>query len=470
MNFGVPITSLTISRPPRPAAAATAVAAVPQRKPGQHPAAAAIPTATATNPATTDKDDSKKADQPVGGDAGEWVVVGGGGGPGKTGLTNQLAILTWSDDRNELTLTKRASCPFDREEDSPWSLAVSPDRSLIAAGVNGARTDDKSNRNCRIFSRSTASADAPLHETKALVTVKSEKNYDDYQCASEFSPSGAYLATGSDQGQFTIHHTEGLEQLAWSPVPIGSKVFTVAFTRDSTKVLVTAERALKVFDVKTGELVLDAVPPTGHVFRSGRIGPGSTFYTLVNRKREKCILSVWDLTRPTRPIRSLTIASKPAVSFAVDRDIVAVALADCSLHIYRDLRRVAIHPNAHDVPIQALAISRRSPTAGPQVLSGSGDGQLRTWPVSHASKLALLPAGTTLVMAIMALMVAMLMAWLVVSVAVPADQLIASGVPFWKIGGGSEGMKVEFAHAAWVTQSGLDWILVTVNQAIGGSV
>ncbi|KAI9189195.1 hypothetical protein H9P43_000623 [Blastocladiella emersonii ATCC 22665] len=384
----------------------------------------------------------------------EVILVGGGGGPGSTGLVNKLCMLAWDDESLEPTLKIVKEATFGKNEDAPWSAALHPDGSLIATGVN-APAKSEFNRNCRILSP----GETELKESSAFMTIREGDH--DYQCTCAFSPDGTLLATGSDEGRLSVLRVPGFVQCDWAPIDLGSKVYNVTFTDDSTQVIATSANALRVYAVKSGEIMLEVVPPAGHTFRAGGKGIGSRFYTLVNQGRKKSFISEWDLTAPSKPLRTTTLASKPAVSFSVRGAVAAVGLADCSLVLLHDMRVAKRHANAHDVPIMSIGISR----AKPVVVTASGDGFVRTWRAPEASRSGALVhaaahlATSPILVAILALLIALWVTWLALPAVVPETDLVSLGIPFVRlVPGAASAAKVGLIadHVPWAREWGLD--------------
>ncbi|KAJ3362682.1 hypothetical protein GGF32_005704 [Allomyces javanicus] len=377
------------------------------------------------------------------------IVVGGGGGPGKTGLKNKVCLLDWKNTdatiRTDATvdaLTVRHELYFGTDEDAPWSLAVHPDGTIIAAGVNGPAGKEP-HRNCRIL---RVSEDG-LKETNALTTVG--KSADDYQSAAEYSPDGQYLATGSDEGTFSLFHGPSLTPRAWSPKTYPSKVYTVAFSPSSKHVRITTAKAIHVLATDSGETLLEITAPAGRTFRAGRTGARGLFYTLINAtKPARSTLAVWDFAAsPTKPVKSTTLAAKPAVALAVGESVVAVALADCSLVILdaATLRVLRVVRDAHDVPITSVVVPERR-----VVVTATGDGKVKVWHVPEPGK----PWNPVLVAVVLA-MVVLLLTWVVAATVVPPGELVKLGVPFWRVDA-EGGVRLVTAHVPWLRGMGLD--------------
>ncbi|KNE54064.1 hypothetical protein AMAG_00066 [Allomyces macrogynus ATCC 38327] len=381
------------------------------------------------------------------------IVVGGGGGPGKTGLKNKVCLLEWKDTdatiRTDATvdaLAVRHELCFGNDEDAPWSLAVHPDGMTIAAGVNGPAGKEP-NRNCRIL---RVSEDV-LKEATALTTVG--KSADDYQSAAEYSPDGQYLATGSDEGTFSLFHSPSHTPLPWSPKTYPSKVYTVAFSPSSKHVRITTAKAIHVLSTESGETLLEITAPAGRTFRAGRTGARGLFYTLINgTKPARSTLAVWDFgVSPTKPVKSATLAAKPAVALAVRDSVVAVALADCSLVILdpSTLRVLRVVRDAHDVPITSVVVPERR-----TVVTATGDGKVKVWRVPESST----PWSPVLVAVLLA-MVLMLLTWIVAAAVVPPAELVKLGVPFWRVDAGGV-VRLVTAHVGWMRGMGLDRVRI----------
>ncbi|KAK8007659.1 hypothetical protein PG989_001649 [Apiospora arundinis] len=78
----------------------------------------------------------------------DQLIVGGGGGPGRHGVSNKLTILDVSNAPNELTNT--AELELSAKEDNVTSVAVGPRRNkstIVYAGVNGSPEDAKRGNN-----------------------------------------------------------------------------------------------------------------------------------------------------------------------------------------------------------------------------------------------------------------------------------------------------------------------------------
>ncbi|KAJ2797231.1 hypothetical protein H4R21_004405, partial [Coemansia helicoidea] len=133
------------------------------------------------------------------------VVLGGGGGPGRSGVQNKLGVYAIDDKKKELRLVCESVLSSD--EDAPTCLAMHPkERALVCSANRGAAQIAKgANSNWRLFTLGKRAV-------KAGATAKSicSTSDVDYQRCIAFSPSGGLVAGGSTDGTLAVAHYPSL--------------------------------------------------------------------------------------------------------------------------------------------------------------------------------------------------------------------------------------------------------------------
>ncbi|CAG8543026.1 7764_t:CDS:2 [Funneliformis mosseae] len=128
------------------------------------------------------------------------VLLGGGGGPGNTGVTNKLVLLKCK--LSERTLEQVVEVILDKEEDRPTCIAMHNEENIFTCGINSTAEQilQGFNKNCRIFEYSNENT-----------------NEDDYQKVAAFTQDGKLLATGGTDSKLTVLKYPSLD-VAFPPV------------------------------------------------------------------------------------------------------------------------------------------------------------------------------------------------------------------------------------------------------------
>ncbi|EPQ30935.1 uncharacterized protein PFL1_01833 [Pseudozyma flocculosa PF-1] len=165
------------------------------------------------------------------------VVYAGGGGAGRSGVTN--AIVAAHISTSDQSTTKLHELKLSRQEDAPMTMAVNSKRRQLVCGINSTPDDIKhgTNRHLRIFDWSLSSPDdddkatgkqsqnqsqQPKAEGKITelpsVTIHQAKaesslaitDPEQYQKVTRFSHSGRLLAVASTDGKIALQRYPSL--------------------------------------------------------------------------------------------------------------------------------------------------------------------------------------------------------------------------------------------------------------------
>ncbi|KAJ1765653.1 hypothetical protein IW140_006407 [Coemansia sp. RSA 1813] len=306
------------------------------------------------------------------------IVLGGGGGTGRSGVRNKL-VLT-----HELELSS--------EEDAPTCLATNPKGKTIISSINRSDDDIKEglNKNCRVFTVTKKSINAG----KVANTICSTSDYD-YQKSITFDPSGKLVASGSTDGTLAVLQYPSLHP-AFPFVDAANEINDVCFNAEGKWLSVVTNDELKILTAKTGALVQTIDNPhtsSGQpaVFRFARFGSEKgalrfntgakssatklkdALYTVLNTKtRKQAYIAVWN-TRTWKRIATRPVCNSAITTFAISSDGTLLAFATASLQIgicdAHSLRVLARIQNAHGFAITALAFDN----TGKHLISGSAD-------------------------------------------------------------------------------------------------
>ncbi|KAG0244788.1 hypothetical protein BGW41_006346 [Actinomortierella wolfii] len=273
------------------------------------------------------------------------LIIGGGGGPGNSGVKNKIAI--YKIDRTGKTLNLQVERELSREEDAPMSINVHPKEDVVAFGINSSNNKIKAgeNENCRIFQLASDSI-TPIHNKTTLVS----RNPEDYQKVARFNKTGTILATGGTDGVMAV----------------------------------ISEQNLWIFSTETGK-VLEVITNPVHSkkkfnFRACRFGRGpfrQVLYTVVNGPpKQKPFVCIWDAERWIR-LRTMTVGPRPITSCALSPDgkLIAFGSADQGIRICsaKSLQVLMTVASAHDLPVISMAFSSDASL----LVTGSADAKCR---------------------------------------------------------------------------------------------
>ncbi|KAJ1865085.1 hypothetical protein LPJ73_000109 [Coemansia sp. RSA 2703] len=317
------------------------------------------------------------------------IVLGGGGGAGRSGVKNKLSV--YSIDSKGRMLKPVCELVLSSDEDAPTCLAVHPKERVLVSSINrgmGHITKGE-NANLRVFELKKKS----IKEGKATMTVCSTNDFD-YQKCVVFDPSGKLVAGGSTNGTLAVLNYPQLTH-AFPFIEAADEVNDLDFNSSGKWLTVATDDELKVVSTKNGSLVQTIDNPhttsgTSAVFRFARFGHSkgvlsglnqqgtvvdikNVLYTVMNtRTRKQAYIAIWDTQTWTR-LTTRPVCNSAITTFALSRDGKLLAFATASLSIVicdaRTLRVLLRIPAAHSFAITALAFDRDTK----YLISGSAD-------------------------------------------------------------------------------------------------
>ncbi|KAH8552146.1 WD40-repeat-containing domain protein [Umbelopsis sp. PMI_123] len=295
------------------------------------------------------------------------LVVGGGGGSGRTGVKNKIASYKVDVKRKEFR--EDAEFEFGSDEDAPMCLDVHPNKNACAVGVNGSdeSVEAGESKNCRVFDLEAES----FKFVESARTIKS-KNVDDHQKVCRYSKDGKFLATGTTDGILTLLKYPSLEQAIPAIQFENEEILDVDFDFDNEKMLVVTAGILRLISLRgksTGQELqtlqassLDKKAKSE--FRAVRYGNGVSsdhaFVALNSKARNKgTIIKLNSHTLDV--VKTKKISNKPLTAFCVSKDgsIGSYASADLSIGVFDtiNLQRLLQVKEAHSFSITGLAIN-----------------------------------------------------------------------------------------------------------------
>ncbi|KAJ3196414.1 hypothetical protein HK101_009030 [Irineochytrium annulatum] len=244
------------------------------------------------------------------------VVVGGGGGPNKSGVKN--AAIVYEVNEKTLDMRQVASHYFTQDDDGCMSLAVHPREKTVVAAANCP--EETGNENMKVFTLKESrllsflrrevvtEGEKALEARKGLKTV--DRGASSYQRVTAFSPDGNSLATGLTDGKLVcVSETHCYV----TNVPRGDTVWSI-------------EKP-----VMSKSIVCD--------FRGSKFGRGSTegylFLVINARSRKKSYLCKWDTSNWTLA-RTKVVGLKPTTAFAMsfNGELLGLGSNDSSITVY----------------------------------------------------------------------------------------------------------------------------------------
>lgn len=262
------------------------------------------------------------------------IVYSGGGGAGRSGVTN--AVVAARVDLSAQTIHKLDELRLSRDEDAPMAMAVNVAKSQLVCGINNPAQDmsDGNNQPIRIFDYSLrASAPSSKEESSDEKTAtssekgKAKEQQDEtkaelhfaravsslhlqdpehYIKVATFSPNGRMLAVASTDGQVALHRYPSVSPIwneAGEPsssalaaaeakdtsISIPSKdfekseIYDADFSHSNTHVVFTSSSKLVVYATDPfSESSSDGAAPNGDTTNQSAEGYAQTIQTIKN--------------------------------------------------------------------------------------------------------------------------------------------------------------------------------------------
>ncbi|KAI9365817.1 WD40-repeat-containing domain protein [Pilaira anomala] len=296
------------------------------------------------------------------------LIMGGGGGAGRSGVKNKLS--SFKVDVRRKDLEEDATFEFGVGEDAPMCLDVHPTKPYVVTGVNSSLKDmmDGENKNCRLFKISNDKFELE----KAVKTLKSIKP-EDYQRVARFSQDGTLVATGTTDGKVVVFRYPEFEPIS-EPMTVSTddEILDVDINLEKEKLTCVLRDGLKLINLRGKNVgqVVQTISTTSIVknqkteFRAFRYGRGVTKdfgFAIVNGVTKPGAYIVKYDAYSFEQLKVVNISSKPitAVNLSPDGAILAFASADLSITLLdaETLKVLIKVKEAHSFSITSIAIS-----------------------------------------------------------------------------------------------------------------
>ncbi|KAJ1019913.1 hypothetical protein NDA16_004194 [Ustilago loliicola] len=258
------------------------------------------------------------------------IVYSGGGGAGRSGVTN--ALVAARIDLSAQTIHKLDELKLSRDEDAPMAMSINAAKSQLICGINNTADDIKNgdNQPVRIFDYSLQAAEAngekpssssekgkakeesvqqdtkvELHFAKAVSSLNIQ-DPEQYLKVVTFSPNGRMLAVASTDGQVALHRYPSLSpvwndagQPSSSAVAAAeakdtsisipsqdfdkSEIYDADFSHSNTHLVFTSSSKLVVYSTDPfSESNNEDAPSNGDAATSSAEGYAQTIQTIKN--------------------------------------------------------------------------------------------------------------------------------------------------------------------------------------------
>ncbi|KAJ2659616.1 hypothetical protein IW148_004145 [Coemansia sp. RSA 1199] len=342
------------------------------------------------------------------------IVLGGGGGPSRSGVQNKLSI--YSIDDSTSTLNLNAELVLSSDEDAPTCLAMHPKDKLFVCSINTSMAEIKQgkNQNCRLFSY-TKTKITMGKQAKCMGSTRDV----DYQKCIAMSASGKLVVGGATDGTLSVVRVPTLKPV-FPFIDARDEINDVGFSNDDKWLVAATDSELRVLSTTDAELVrrIDDPRISGGeraVFRFARFGQTNTLYTVLNTRARNCAyIVVWDTNKWVRTA-TRRVSSSPITTFALGPHGL-LAFATASLHVVvcdaKSLRVLMRVPAAHSFAITALAFDRD----GKHLVSASADQTCQVyvlpdvWPTPLQTAVAVVRGHAQVIAIVFVLVLAILLA------------------------------------------------------------
>ncbi|PVZ98696.1 hypothetical protein BB558_005299 [Smittium angustum] len=304
------------------------------------------------------------------------IIIGGGGGPGRSGVKNKIIIGKINPEKLKLSI--KAEHEFGNDEDAPTCIALHPRERNLVAGVNCKRDEilNGENKSVRVFE-----IQKKKFIQKNSVKINDSIKIEDYLKFIVFDKKGSFLCCGSSDGTFSCLNFPSLTKRIPTQ-KANQEVVGADINLNSKLIAIVTASELRVINSNTGDLVQTVSDPhvasgEGAMFRALKFGntrkTSHLLYTVLNMKSRKgAYIAVWNMDTWKRTITK-QVSKSPVTSFCIsfDKNLVAVANSTNEIIILdlSTLKIVLSIPNAHTFAITSLSFNKSSN----YLVSGSAD-------------------------------------------------------------------------------------------------
>ncbi|KAI8094597.1 WD40-repeat-containing domain protein [Thamnidium elegans] len=296
------------------------------------------------------------------------LIMGGGGGAGRSGVKNKLS--SYKVDVRRKDLEEDATFQFEAGEDAPMCLDAHPTKPFVVTGVNSSveNMSEGRNENCRLFQ-----IESDKFKLEKTINTLSSTKQEDFQRVVRFSQDGTLVATGTTDGKVHVFRYPEFELLS-EPMIVSTEdeVLDVDFNLEKEKLTCCLKDGLKLINLRgknVGQVVQtistkSIVKNQKTQFRAFRYGRGYTKdfgFAIVNGVTKPGSYVVKYDAYSFEQLKVVNIGAKPvtAISLSQDGSILAFATADLSITLMnaQTLKVLYKLKDAHSFPITSIAIS-----------------------------------------------------------------------------------------------------------------
>lgn len=211
----------------------------------------------------------------------DQVIIGGGGGEGRNGIGNKLAILS-----TRPTLAVESELELDSNHDNPTSVCYSSSTGLIYAGINEGSAkikEGKGNAHFRVFSTNDKDSKSKAHrELQAVGALDLLLSKDPEQYQKQTRVRGRYAAFTCEDSVYVVElgrpaessssstttnattSSVGTTELVYKKSsPNGEDISDISFSPDGKLLIYTTPKAVSIIETKTGHVVQELERPGG---------------------------------------------------------------------------------------------------------------------------------------------------------------------------------------------------------------
>lgn len=278
-----------------------------------------------------------------------FVILGGGGGVGETGITNSLVLARFNHSTDTLS---EAVHVLSTEDDPPYRMAVHPTGHGIACSFT---------RSCRLFEMVRGGGEnMKLEPANKTLTQLQEVGQ---QRSLVFSADGTRFAAGGDDGHLRVFEWPSLRLILDQPEAHKS-IRDIDFSLDAAFLASTGGSGpCRIWDLSTlatvASLSLDQAGDLGFC-RFSRDGTNPLLFVTVKEGEKGCI-AVWN-TNTWRKVGIKKFQESPISAFAMSYDgkYLAIGSSEGDVSII-SVSKMTVHQRvkrAHMIFVTSMEFSR----------------------------------------------------------------------------------------------------------------